>query len=125
MPNVSLAITPGGRLRIVEDNEATIVLSESAAATLGAAFDGSNADGLLGLVSHPSEDELPASFVYWRGFARLFFEAICHLGEDGFAAWNQTAPPAEQELDRLVVEAPPMRGLEFLSVLRLQQLWQE
>jgi non-specific serine/threonine protein kinase len=123
--SLNLLITPAGRLHTTPDPDALPAVSTEATAELEKSFADSNADGLLLLASSQLEDELPAAFVFWRGFARQFFQAICQLGESGFPKWAEVAAPAEEELARVVAEAPPMRGLEYLNPALMQTLWNE
>ena len=47
------------------------------------------------------------------------------MGEGAFEKWKSVAAPAAENLAQLVAEAPPMRGLEYLSVEVLGSLWDE
>ena len=123
--NLSLQITPGGRLQIIEDPEASPALSNEASAELEKAFGESSADGLLLLASSQVEEELPPAFLFWRTLARQFFQAVCQLGESGFPKWAEVAAPAEEELTGPVADAPPMRGLEYLNPALMQSIWNE
>ena len=123
--NLSILLTPGGHLRLVPDPESLPEISGEAVEALESAFAKSSADGLLLLASAELSQELPATFVFWRSLARQFFQAVCQLGEAGFSKWQAVAPPGEEELGRVVAEAPPMRGLEYLNSGLLQSLWNE
>src|SRR5208282_1990038 len=113
--SLALLITLGGHLRVTHDPESVPDVSPEAAEALEKAFSQSSAEGLLLLASAELADELPATFVFWRLLARQFFQAVCHLGEGGFPKWQSIAAPSEAELASLVAEAPPMRGLEYLT----------
>ena len=89
------------------------------------AFARSSAAGLVLLAGQAMGGDLPPEFVFWRGFARQLFEAVCHLGEAGAGQWRAVPPPADVDLDQLVVAAPPMRGLEYLDGDLLRRLWGE
>ena len=123
--SLGIAITPAGNLRVVHDAERLPELSNEAAESLKTAFSNSSAEGLLLLASGDLPQELPAALVFWRSLARQFFQAVCQLGEGGFPKWQSVAAPSEQELAQLVADAPPMRGLEYLSAGLLQALWNE
>jgi non-specific serine/threonine protein kinase len=111
---------------IVEpDAESLPVLPASAAGAIAEAFDRSSAEGLLLLASREMGQELPASLVFGRDLARRFFTAVCHLGEEGFDRWKSIPPPNEEQLTEMAAEAPPMRGLEYLTVAVLRDLWAE
>ena len=123
--NLSILLTPGGHLRLASDPESLPEISGEAVEALESAFAKSSADGLLLLASAELSQELPATFVFWRSLARQFFQAVCQLGEGGFSKWQAVAAPGEEELAGVVAEAPPMRGLEYLSSGLLQTLWNE
>ncbi len=118
-------ITPGGHLRLESEPGALPALTAERATALQEAFVGCSAAGLLALVGQELGQELPPALVFWRGVARRLFEAICALGEAGFSRWGTIAPPAEEELSDWVEQAPPMSGLEYLSIELLQRLWAE
>ncbi len=121
----SLAITPAGHLRLVEAHDESEAIPGDVAQPLAAALAESSAAGLLLLAAADMPRELPSELVFWRQFARRFFQAICHLGEGSLAKWKSVAPPGDEELAQLVAEAPPMRGLEYLDGELLKGLWQE
>src|SRR5438045_2252701 len=123
--SVGIVITPGGQLRVERTPENVSQVGDAVAASLSAEFEKSSAAGLVLLASHTLPHELPAALVFWRGFARRFFQAVCHEGEGGFDKWASLPPPDEEELSQLVAQAPPMRGLEYLNADRLRLLWNE
>jgi len=121
----SLSIAPGGRLQVVEEPEAVPAIPEPVGALLDDAFMRSNAAGLRMLAASELNRELPAALAFWRAFARRLFQELCHLGEGAFDKWSAVAPPDDEELTRLAVEAPPMRGLEYLDNALLRRSWEE
>jgi hypothetical protein len=123
--SLRLTITPGGHLRVEDGPDGQAPLADTLAAKLRDAFGRSSADGLLTLATKELELELPAEFVYWRGFAREFFNRLCHLGEGAASQWAGLAEPGAEELALLVADAPPMRGLEYLTSEHLVVFWQE
>src|SRR5436190_7036723 len=116
--SLSLALTPAGHLRVEVGPEGQAPLAENVAATLRHSFGHSSAEGLLALASEELDLELPAEFVFWRGFAREFFNQLCHLGEGAISQWATLPEPGAEALARLAAEAPPMRGLEYVTVDR-------
>src|SRR3977135_4300979 len=100
--NLSLAITPGGHLRVEDGHEGQAPLAENVAARLRHSFAQSSAEGLLALASKELDVELPAEFVFWRGFAREFFNGLCHLGEGALSQWGTLPQPSAEALARLV-----------------------
>jgi hypothetical protein len=123
--SLRLFITPSGRLNLEADAESLPPLSAPIATKLTEAFAQSSAEGLLLLASGAIKQDLPASLIFARDYARQLFTAICHLGEEGFAQWKEVASPPDEKLAFLIAEAPPMRGLEYLSPPVLQAWWTE
>jgi hypothetical protein len=123
--SLTLAITPSGHLRVEDAPENQPPLAEAMAAELRRAFGVSGAEGLLLLASAQSRQELPAEFVFFRGIAQNLFQRLCHLGEAAADQWASLSEPVEEELAQLVAEAPPMRGLEYLTAENLAGLWRE
>jgi len=130
-------ITPTGNLIVetVDDADDRRATSQAASQQdLQAAFEDSSAAGLLSLASGSLHAELPAEFVYWREFAQRFFHEVCGLGEEELrrAVASSKArgagavePPHELTLIGLIENAPPMRGLEYLTPDVLRGLWSD
>ncbi len=123
--SVGLFITPAGQLRLEAVPDAMPVVADDDQRALRAALEDSTASGLELLASQRLGKELPASLVFWRSFAREFFHAICQLGEDAVQKWNSASAPSGQQLAQLIADAPPMRGLEYLTVDLLGRMWRE
>jgi SNF2 family DNA or RNA helicase len=120
-----ITITPAGRLRLEDSAEAVPSLSDAVAAAVQTAFDESSAAGLLYLVAEGLNQDLPASFVFWREPARRVLEGLRHLGREPVATWRQLAAPPDEQWQPLLADAPPMRGLEYLDTGLLNRLWTE
>ena len=127
----SISITPAGRLALSPDAQTAPELSASQTRTLDEAFAASSAEGLFCLASQALDGPLPAALVFWREWASHFFHALCGLGEE---AWTRAAKagiadalpaPDDDELEERVAQAPPMRGLEYLTAESLRRLWRE
>ena len=123
--NLSLAITPGGHLQVVGEPESLPPLTEKTAADLQSAFAVSSAAGLVALATEALAQELPPALVFWRGFTNAFFQRLCQLGDTALREWEALPEPESEELDQFVADAPPMRGLEYLTAPVLGRLWQE
>jgi non-specific serine/threonine protein kinase len=69
--------------------------------------------------------ELPVSFEFVRSVARLYLTTLCRLApaEEG-TALPAIAPPAA-DLERAVLQAPPMSGLEYLTADVLAGWWRD
>src|ERR1700756_4153923 len=127
MGAVSLApaLSPHGRLALVEDPDAPPLDSE-VAQRLGKAFTRGSGHGLLQLGAAETGAALPPVFSYWREFGTWYVTALCaHPDTDAAPRNVHVAPPPAAELDRLVLAAPPMTGAEYLSAEVLGALWQE
>jgi non-specific serine/threonine protein kinase len=128
-------VSPHGRIacEVAADDDAGPVnaLSLGAERTIRSAFDLSPADGLLLLAEPTVREDLPADFLFWREFARQFFQAICQLDEEQLGAFEKStdvsgiAPPDDLALAVSIADAPPMRGLEYLNPQVLKHLWFE
>ena len=133
-----ISITPSGRIvctpdiHTQDDAILSIAFDNSIAAELLDAFRASTASGLLQLAGIDSKVPLPLSFVFWRNWVQRFLKAISQLDDERFAVLEKAAksgksaskstsgganiaPPDELALAVLVADAPPMRGLEFLT----------
>ena len=125
MTSHSLAITPGGRLQLVEAADEGAPLAEATSKQLAAAFNECTAAGLALLASSKLGEALPAQFNFWRSFAQRYFQGVCHLGEGAASRWKSVSPPDDQRLEELVAFAPSMRGLDYLDASLLSRLWGE
>jgi len=121
----NITVTPQGELWLVDAPDEAAFADAGAVAALVAEFDRSSAAGVVLLATPQFGSRLPASFVFWRDFGRQVFRRICQLGEAGVAEWKSVPAPPEEELQDLVDEAPPMRGLEYLNADVLRRLWRE
>ena len=108
-------------------------LSDTTAKLLGESFSRSSAEGLLLLAEPRVTETLPADFLFWRDYARRFFQAVCQLDEERLVAFAAGTNRGETPLLRpddlalavLIADAPPMRGLEYLTPTVLTALWDE
>ena len=130
--SIRLVITPAGHL-LVEPWESPdgITIPPELLEPLRGSFEASAADGLMFLASDALHAEVPSGFVFWREFAQRLFHDLCGLSEDllvqsvASGGATELAPPDAAELDVLIENAPPMRGLEYLSRDVLLNMWQE
>ncbi|MCK4564830.1 MAG: ATP-dependent helicase, partial [Verrucomicrobia bacterium] len=83
-------------------------------------FAESDAAGLVALGGQKLQIETDLSVSYWKNFASGFLRELCHIPE-GEAV--EVPPPSSAELAELVLNAPPMRGAEYLSPEMLTNLW--
>jgi non-specific serine/threonine protein kinase len=114
-----LALTPHGRLALVEDPDAP-PLDLQLAQRLRKAFERGSGHGLLQLGAAEAGAPLPPAFSYWREFGAGYVTALCTRSD----AEAVPASPAA-ELDRLALAVPPMTGAEYLTAEVLGALWRE
>jgi superfamily II DNA or RNA helicase len=121
---LTLAVSPSGRLRIVESPDES-PLDPAPAAGIVAAFARGTAAGLFHLGAVEVSTQLPPALGFFRDFARLFVARLCGIGdiEDRGTELDVPVPPGE--LDRLAGEAPPLAGAEYVDVARLTTWWAE
>ena len=86
------------------------------------------------LLAEPRVTEtLPPDLLFWREDARRFFQAVCQLDEERLAEFaagkDRVGTPLLRRDDLalavLIAEAPPMRGLEYLTPEVLRRLWDD
>lgn len=122
----AIAVGPSGQLRLIVDPEIfTTGLSGSLLTQLKLDLISSNAAGLVRLASSSWPAELPATFAYWRNWVRIFFRGVCSSEEEPGPSWRSLPCPPDEDLSVLVNSAPPMVGLEYVTVPLLQQSWRD
>jgi non-specific serine/threonine protein kinase len=124
---LALAISPQGRLHAEETVEADAMpLPAPTARRVREAFSAGASRGLLHLATAELQTPLPACLGYARDLARDYLTALCHTsGLDGTSELPAVPPPSEEELAFRTLQAPPMKGLEYLSAPALRGWWQE
>lgn len=93
-------------------------------ARLAEAFDTSVAEGLLLLATDALTLPLPPSPSYWRDFSRLYLQRLCHTVNAGDTP-APLLPATSSEMAEFTLQAPPMRGGEFLAPELLEMLWRD
>ncbi|HEY8750640.1 MAG TPA: DEAD/DEAH box helicase, partial [Tepidisphaeraceae bacterium] len=74
---------------------------------------------------------LPSSFSFAREIGRSYLTRLCHTPAaevaeaTARAAPQPIAPPPAQELEAMVLRAPPLKGLEYLTAEVLANWWNE
>ncbi len=129
--SIDLALTPTHRITVLqtpstEDDRADGSSGTSLDGQLNRvvkAFASAQAEGLFTLATEKLEPPLPASFGYWRGFARRYLTELCHTPEGVDAQIDAIPPPASAELAELLLSVPPMPGAEYLTCDVLQDTW--
>jgi hypothetical protein len=116
---LTLALTPHGHLRLVHDAEASALPSDLPG-RLQQAFSKGEGHGLLHLGAREVATALPTRFAWWRDFAARYITKVCASAE---AESVHVAMPDLPALEKLIANAPPMLGAEYLSVAVLRAQW--
>ena len=126
---LAMCVSPHGRLHVesaATSEPGAAEFPESAARRVLQAFSDSSARGLLHLATVELQTPLPAGLGYARDLAKDYLTALCHAaGTDGATELAPVAPSPHDELAFRVLQAPPMKGLEYLSAEILQTWWRE
>ena len=97
-----------------------VVMCRNAGVKELSSFSDSDAIGLIALSGRKLDLQTDPSVGYWRDFGALFLKALCHIPEGESL---EAPPPSAAELSEWVLNAPPMRGAEYLSPDVLSNLW--
>ncbi|HLH30110.1 MAG TPA: DEAD/DEAH box helicase [Terriglobia bacterium] len=114
---LSLTLTPHGRLLLQESDEAPALPSD-VAERLERAFAAGPGHGLLRLGAAEVQTPLPPVFAYWREFASAYVTVLRTLG-----ALSPKTPPVPEDLGTFVSSPPLMTGAEYLTSSVLESLW--
>ncbi|PKO90902.1 MAG: ATP-dependent helicase [Betaproteobacteria bacterium HGW-Betaproteobacteria-10] len=117
----ALQLTPRGHLLLGADAAAP-PLAEALAERLVAAFARGAGHGLLHLGAAEVTSALPPLWAFWRDFAARYVTALTATPEEGEIA---VAVPDALVLETLCLDAPPMRGVEYLTPEILRAFWVE
>jgi non-specific serine/threonine protein kinase len=119
---LTLAISPSGRLRLVENPDAP-PLDPRSATGMADAFAAGTAAGLFHLGAVEVSSPLPPELGFFRDFARLFVTRLCAIGDLEARRAEVEVPVPPDVLDRLAAEAPPLAGAEYVDAARLRTWW--
>ena len=107
-----LGLTTGGR-----------VVCGNPESPLCAVFAEGEAAGLARLAGRKAATgAADSTLLFWRSIAEEFLRAICHLPEGADDA-PRVPPPGTARLTEWILNAPPMRGAEYLSAAVLEGVW--
>lgn len=76
------------------------------------------------MAAKPETAEMPPADRFWREFASVFLRAVCHIPEGAGNDFILHRPEPSHLAER-VLNAPPMRGGEYLSAEVLASVWQK
>ena len=89
------------------------------------AFEQSSAHGLIHLGNAFQEVALPNTLAYWREFATRYLSALRMNSLEENDVAMQLVPPHRESWGDFINQAPPGRGMEYLSEAVLDDLWSE
>lgn len=117
-----LGLLPSGHLHCfpVEVDGATGNPINSA---IGKAFSRCAGEGLFTLAARKCGADLSPSLQYWRTFACGYLRERCLLTQTTPEQPDPIEPLTATETLPLILNAPPMRGAEYLSAVVLQDIW--
>src|SRR6187402_2177092 len=103
---------------------------DAAAKRIDAAFARSPWHGLLHLAMAELQTPLPAGLSFARDFGRTYLTRLCQTpglegAPEGATEASAVAPPTPEELAETALQAPPMKGTEYLSGDVLATWWAE
>ena len=118
-----LTISPQGHLLVREAPLAPAERKPSKA--LLEAYGESAVRGMLHSGSVEMEAVLPPSFEFARSIARLYLTNLCKAATSEPGVAIPQIPPPVADLERAVLQAPPMIGLEYLTAEVLAHWWRD
>lgn len=123
--SLSLYVAPDRRFRLeVSADEQPVSLPAAVIARIERAFQNGQGTGLLHLATTEIKTDLPLALAFARSFAQRYITHLCHLGDAEVVDGKElVAAPEEQELSSVALNAPPMRGLEYLDANALRSAW--
>ncbi len=127
--NIELILSPAGHLRIESANTQNTNeiwnAPKNTADKLMKSFSLGNGPGLFTLVREELPSGIPASFRYFRNQAREFVTRLCHAQEPenrDLTALFDSIRPDVSVFGFEVLEAPPLRGAEYINADWLMEL---
>ena len=124
---IELLLTPAGHLRLdASGNADGWDLPDETANRLLDGFAAGSGEGLLALVREELPAGMPVAFQYFRKLSREFLTRLCHAPEPATVELDATFNSIRPDLPYFgfeSLEAPPMRGTEYLSAETLLTLW--
>lgn len=119
--NLETYVSPSGRIHLkpVHPGESVTPIEQK----LFQQMERSVPAGLVTLASQDFSVGLEPGLAFWRQFSRKVFQSLCQLGDSGIETWSSLPAPSLLSWQTVVEEAPPMVGLEYLTVGLLESLW--
>ena len=109
----SFGFTPGG-----------VVVCENPQCGAWKAFAESEPAGLIALGGQAAQPGADAPCLFWKSVADHFIRNLCQIPDAGNQTPDSPPPPDAATLATWTLNAPPMRGAEYLSPNTLRLLWE-
>ena len=93
---LSLAVSPNGKLYLIEDPEESGSLNENSRNRIKEGFERGPGRGLLVLAGDEITSHLSPVFSFFREVGRCYLTEICRLPEDGAGQIPTTSPPVRR-----------------------------
>ncbi len=122
---MELALTPSGRITVLQTADSQGAEPDSQLARLAKAFATNQGEGLFLLATERFESQFSPAFIYWRDFAASYLTTLCHTPEIAGLELEPIPPPTSGELATLILSVPPMQGAEYLGEATLLELWKD
>ena len=123
MNKADLVLSSEGHIYFEKNALAQEVLTEITFSKINELFSHHFSYGLLQLGIQDFV-ELPAGFLFWQSFVRVFVTKICKLPElSDLKELPLIELPSEDELKDIISQAPFIRGFEYLTVETLRKIW--
>jgi SNF2 family DNA or RNA helicase len=123
MNQPELGVLPSGHLHCFlteDDSDADQITGQVA---IDAAFARSIAAGLIALAAMDNATNLSPALGYWRTFTCQYLARRCQMVPAEPAHPDPVTVLDEQQMALLLESMPPMRGAEYLSTQRLNDIW--
>ncbi|MGH8150564.1 MAG: SNF2 helicase-associated domain-containing protein, partial [Steroidobacteraceae bacterium] len=124
--SLELYVTSRRELRVeAVEAQGTAALPAAAVTRIERAFCEGEGAGLIHLATAEVKTALPPGLAFARHFAQRYVTRLCHLGDaEPAPAEALVERPDEGELGALALEAPPVKGLEYLDAGTLGAAWE-
>ena len=122
MSSFDLGLLPSGHLHCFALDAADSKGKEIHLAPVGKAFARSVGEGLFSLAARKNSEDFSPSLQYWRNFACQYLSHRCQQAQVDLQYPDPVEPFTATETMPLLLNAPPMRGAEYLSASVLQDI---
>lgn len=125
---ICLALSPQGHLRLElqsESSETTYAVDATLETRLAEAFARDAGHALLHLGAVEIGSVLPSEMAWWRDFASRYVTGLCAVADDVLIEDISVDVPDTTVLATMLLDLPPMRGVEYVDASLLTRLWGE